>query len=110
LGTIFNGLGDPSNFLAYCPGCMTSMTNVAGQPFSLLSADIGNAQFPVGGPTVVTVTGYFVGGGQISADVFLPATGGFLQRLLLTYLGTILSWWSSAPHRAAARAAWITLV
>lgn len=57
-----------------CPDCTMTITNVAGEPFSLRSLDLRNLEFFGTGDAVVAVTGNYVAGGEVSMSLMLPAS------------------------------------
>ena len=63
-GFIVGGSNNP------CPECTTTITEATGKAFSLSSIDLA-AYWPNPGDDMVTVTGTYVGGGQISTDLDL---------------------------------------
>ena len=51
-----------------CPECSTTITASEGQAFDFLSIDLG-VYWPNPGNDVVTITGTYAGGGQVSMDL-----------------------------------------
>ena len=65
---------EPIGGIAPCPICTLTISNVAGDPFSLLSLGLWNVELFGTGDAVVTVTGNYAVGGQVSIDLLLPAS------------------------------------
>lgn len=73
-GFIVSSASPPSTSIVYCPDCAATMTSLSGQPFDLMTLDLWNMEFVGTGDATVSLTGHFVGGGQISTNLLAPAS------------------------------------
>ena len=59
--------------VSYCPWCSATVNTISGDAFSLSSIDLASV-YPNDVPDAITVTGNYVGGGQISTTLNLTST------------------------------------